>query len=167
MGFVATCVIAIYGIRQFQSARESSERQLRAYVFITSKVIKLHDGEFVCEFVLNNTGQTPAYQLADFSDVWFDDPDAPQDEADFTETDGDKVLCIGPSDSISIIVHFPDGANLDEVKVRTKSIWGAAKVEYVDTFGNRWCTEVLSHFSGDRLEGDEDRRMLIREYKAT
>ena len=34
MGFIATCVIATYGIRQFEESRRSSERELRAYLSV-------------------------------------------------------------------------------------------------------------------------------------
>lgn len=69
MGFLATCVIAVYGIRQFEEGRRSAEHQLRAYVHPVGinpgiSIQSSPAGSYVDGYLLlvpwKNFGQTPA-----------------------------------------------------------------------------------------------------------
>ena len=63
--FFATAVLALFGLWQVVISRNTARRQLRAYVVTRGKDINQRetDGRFVLRIDIQNTGQTPAYEM--------------------------------------------------------------------------------------------------------
>jgi hypothetical protein len=131
--------------RLVKDAKQTAERQLRAYVVVhKGRAILTWNDHQVSIFVdLRNSGQTPAYKFR--SITWIDILDShlpPPFERlnEPVEIVGNPNSIIGPKSPISINRHrFLEGDDLDRIQAEAKIIYVWGRVDYVDAFGiDRW-----------------------------
>jgi hypothetical protein len=147
-------------------ARETSRRQLRAYVFTDGGAIDLTngpfryspelpdipDGVFVrVHTVFKNFGQTPAYEFTVWRLIDILDAENPR----FGKIGmGITKDVIGPGGVSEITAQRPiTSAELAAVKDGTKFIYSWGRIEYVDAFKKRQHFEFYSRNGRPRMEG--------------
>lgn len=167
-GIIALFTIGIFGaaLREVSYTRDSSQRELRAYVFVTTKVPIITNNKTVCEFILENAGKTPAYAVKDSSAIWVDTWESPTvwKVPELSQ----ESACIGPKDKISVTLEIEiSDSDLDAIRNEKMAIWAIIELAYTDTFGKEWRTTVKSYMTGTDLQESADRRMTIKNYHAT
>jgi hypothetical protein len=154
---LATCIIAIYAIRQYRQSRISSEKQLRAYVSVEITRAELNDHSITPpELNLRNHGQTPAYQVVS----WIEGGIGNIADWDFYQLPPEKwnharfTLHPHSGSDISKVRIFGEPAPLDLEQVRTDDAeglcifyWG--EVWYEDAFHEKRCTPFRFKFEID------------------
>lgn len=126
-------VIAI--ICQIRDSRQSSERQLRAYVMVEAAECVFVNETAFGTIQFNNTGQTPAYRMRVFghADIF----DWPLDENQLREPEVRREVSTEPLGPLMVRRHHSEaaGANVSILAGRTRAavFWGYAI--YDDTFG--------------------------------
>lgn len=163
---IFTGIIAGFSALQYRASEKTAKRQLRAYVFVTTKILELRDGILFAEFVLENTGQTPAYAVNCCSDGWIDSSEDRSKEPDLDEDD--TPTCIGPGDTISVFQPIDyEASDLDEIRNGNKAVYAAIEVTYSDAFKENWRTYAEVYLTGKRRwEDADDRRGTIIKYDA-
>jgi hypothetical protein len=154
---IGTITLAAFVLIQVIDNRESSERQLRAYVFVDGGQFdysQTHDA-FRGHLVIKNYGQTPAYDFEVFASVRVFEPDAPI--FDFTQLHPERSAKapLGPTAEFNIDRTIRARPNdLQEVIDREKAIfmWGIAT--YRDAFGHRETLEFRCVSQRIRMSAD-------------
>lgn len=154
-------------------ARESAERQLRAYVVVDPKgAFMSNDPEINGQvaFEISNTGQTPAYNICISSQVVLsyksiDDFDPSNESIEYVVENTDSAIGGG----LGHHAYHPFTLSEDEltdVKSRLASIMCFGKVTYCDAFSVDRITQFCFYFCGQKL-GVGDARFLHRGNSAT
>lgn len=117
-------------------AKENSERQLRAYVFIQGAEIRLvNDDTAVMAFVvLKNFGQTPGYQFKTWTNIRIGEIN---EQAFGEKKPAAQDSIIGPSADLSAPSQFIPitQAERDAINGGTKKIYVWGEAVYTDAFG--------------------------------
>jgi hypothetical protein len=134
-----TISVAVVGFAQFELARRTARRQLRAYISLDGGSIRTVSGPdntlFIEGFVsLKNFGRTAAHNHRSWVKIDVCDADkSPFDDV----SEGLGRVIMGPGTEANLPVHWGPITNADLQAVRngTKHIfvWGGS--EYVDVFG--------------------------------
>jgi len=143
-----------------KTMQDTAERQLRAYVFVESaQVVNVIDGTGSPEahVTIKNYGQTPAYELVNFSGFAIDEYPTPPtlnltiDDKKFGAS-GKTAMALGPGcESFSIT---PSQARPVPTEVRSEFISGTriayvyGEVRYKDVFGTERRTEYRLMMGG-------------------
>ena len=139
------------GEAMLQHARESSEKELRAYVFVTSSsIVDFADGVSTIHLTVENLGKTPAYKVRiyqDFSIRAFD-------MADEWTPDIEKVVSkkdLGPSAKIPISDNYIfDVATIMRIHEKTEAFFIFGEIRYCDAFGERRTTKYRLFLGGPK-----------------
>ena len=129
-------------------ARETSERQLRAYV--TIEAIQTHPGDDPMSYRLEwkNTGQTPATDVLTYTN-WESRIDALPDDFPYPKASINDAAALGPGQHVHAWPIFIPGETIERVRrgILRLYVWGAA--EYNDTFKDtsrrrtEFCYEIV------------------------
>lgn len=129
-------------MKQVEISRDAEQRQLRAYVFIgpPRQAPEFGDGTIPIRGLLSlkNGGQTPAYNLTDWSVVVVSGYPRPS-ASDFTFVD-DRLLSprvLNPQTDMGLVFHqtTPLTTNeLTEFKAGSKAIYVYGEIKYMDAF---------------------------------
>lgn len=152
-----TGVIAIWAIRQYGEMKRSSERELRAYVFIDKvefAVPATPNGQnepWYIHVIVKNFGQTPAYFAIAKSEQAIG-AERPKDELIGFSADAitHPEAVLPPGHFHTVRIKGLDNGITDFTANRTAGnkgyVWG--RIDYMDAFGNfRWLTfQMISHF---------------------
>ncbi|ESW92946.1 hypothetical protein NKL07_21970 [Mesorhizobium sp. C280B] len=114
-------------------ARENSERQLRAYLFVVSAKVETNDRPQVpVQIAVRNTGQTPAY------DVQFGCQRVAgrQEQILFSDPETKRTVDLGPGEGQVMTVQF-DGAFLQQHRDEffSEQFKAFTNIKYRDAFG--------------------------------
>jgi hypothetical protein len=136
-----------------KGAEETSERQLRAYVFaVAGRVRRFAVNEPVeIEVRFENTGQTPAYGVHHTMNIAMCDPPLPLHELDFTNPRKDAM---GPRKSSSSFASFGPDYKLSQghfaaVQSEEAAVWVYGEIRYEDAFGKPRWTKFRFIYVGD------------------
>jgi hypothetical protein len=166
-GAAKTAKVAADALREtVQTMKDTAQRRLRAYVSVRGTVPPPRDGIAVAWFKVENTGDTPAFNMIDLRDAWIDTYPKPVQQRP-KPTDGKYQL--SPRDDITLLTDEIDVSEeeLQAIRDENKAIWCSVDITYEDTFGNRWNTNVLGYMTGERIDSSDDRRIHIETYTAT
>ena len=129
-------------------ARESAERQLRAYV--TVEAIQTHPGNDPMSYQLEwkNTGQTPAIDVSTYTN-WESRTDALPDNFPYPKGSTNDAAALGPGQHVHAWPIFIPGETIERVRrgILRLYVWGAA--EYNDVFKDtsrrrtEFCYEIV------------------------
>jgi hypothetical protein len=125
---------------QFELGRRTARRQLRAYVFANPVGVTFEGTPQVMKFSVRveNTGQTPAFDLTVFADVKMrplpDPGPLPVEQSGFVSRQ-----TIGPGHSVTIDESHPvlTVAEVADIKSGTQTLYLYGRARYRDTFGHR------------------------------
>jgi hypothetical protein len=165
---VATAFAAFYTKKQWETATDTEQRSLRAYVMPTQATITIDDSNNVSvHIVTKNFGQTPASQVhfwtclsvRDFTikDHAMVDPILPDWGGDQSKL---PKFVLPPNDVEHIIqVYFCDdgklenrplnGAEKQAIVARSKAIYLYGEIFYIDAFGAERWTKYRKFINGD------------------
>ena len=136
---VATFFLVIVVLGQVKDARESSERQLRAYVFITAA--KIHDfgiqSPIKAQIIIKNSGQTPAYNLVPWIGITIEYFPLTATLQRPGEGMKQSRASLGPGTErqLSVTAGRPlTPIEIDDIKAGTKAIYIHGEAIYCDTF---------------------------------
>jgi hypothetical protein len=155
--FLALIVQAVVFYITFRAVRDTSQRQLRAYVLVSSALLKFKrpDAPEV-QVHFKNYGQTPAYEMRGWISIWIEKyplkitlPEAPPDFRKATETLApSRVSIFVTSKSPPVQAQYirllgtPEG---------TVYVYG--EIRYKDAFGTaRWTKYRLMYGGGEPVQ---------------
>jgi hypothetical protein len=152
-----TFALAFIAYHQYKT----TQRQLRAYVFVDDGFAKLNtDGTYQVLIWLKNSGQTPAYRYS----TWIGGEILPFKNTTFTKStplkDRKGESAVGPG-SMTQIAPAPVrliGDELDEIRAERKAIfvWGGA--DYTDAFKKRRYLIFRMRMAGPEIVTPDGRR---------
>ncbi len=133
-------------------ARESNERQLRAYLAVDDASIGLHpeEGEIVLQIRLKNCGQTPAYKACIMGESYVA-PYPLKEERPFLPVDEGWTTTIGPGLELGCAKRiFTDDVAyaVEEAKARRSALYIQGVCQYEDAFGEKRETYFRYAFAG-------------------
>lgn len=167
-------LITIYqgrsGLKKAQNAndlaKESAEKQLRAYVAVEPKgVVAPEEGELCFPLELTNRGQTPATNLEIAVDVVVYQGDArqfnPAEDGRITDDSLDTEVSLGPGAHFyhhgTVTDKFVE-PHLDEIAEKRKALIHYGKLLYDDIFGERHTTNFAFYHWGEELTDADSKR---------
>jgi hypothetical protein len=150
---ISTVGLWVATILSLRHARETAERQLRAYVCVAKGMIKNFSPDKIPEVVvwLKNVGQTPAYDVQSWLAIEGDSlPRKKPFKSDWKFTDHKSVIGPGEGSTILIDTEAPITAKyIDAIKDRRWAIWGYGLIRYRDAFGKNRTTEFRLIYNGN------------------
>jgi len=148
--FLALIVQAVMFFLTLRQMRDSSQRQLRAYVCLDSGMLAFEENAFEAQVHMRNCGQTPAYKVRQWMHVWIESyplqVTLPEPTQDFPMSvavlppDGEHIMAREPG------IQPPAPAVTLGGPHRTVYVYG--KVSYRDIFGKEQRTEYRLVFGG-------------------
>lgn len=160
----STILLWIVTERTLRHGKETSERQLRAYIFVERTHIRLAAGNWIVTFRMKNFGQTPAHNVQITYIVeavdWIGGRAATIPVPLRTENLGS----MGPlSDFFDMDVPPVQGATLDDIVDGTKAIYLVGTITYDTAFNRGRKTDFRYYVGGDvdwsepsEMSADED-----------
>lgn len=158
---LATLVLAIAAVAQFELMRRTAQRQLRAYVFPESTGIT--DGmalnppqpnranEPGIFLLIRNTGNTPAFQVKSFAQIDVVEPRHEHTLVPPTPLVHGYPTPLPPNGTVTKGLWFGRPLNAQEIADVTngaKAIYVYGRVEYLDTFKQKRFTNFRLAYSG-------------------
>ena len=158
-------VVGVIGIavaiRTLNHMRESSERQLRAYVLMDSGSVLDSTATIPPQpeqantpfagLLIKNFGQTPAYKVISYAQIAVIPranentlPVVPPIPEQFSNT-------LGPSATFNKRVSFDRPLSpheIDDIRIGTRAIYLYGRIEYQDAFKKRHYTDFRLHYTG-------------------
>lgn len=156
--FLATFALWLATRRLVKGAENTSERQLRAYVFpegvSLEKTEKPEGVWIVLHAKYKNFGQTPAYNFASSSEITI----SPRNPYSEIEQSKKRHTVIGAGDNTNIM---PDEGpfssdDINAVLTERKFIYACLRIDYVDVFDIER-TSTFYFRNGRRVPGDPDK----------
>jgi hypothetical protein len=134
-----TGVIALYAVRQYTEGRKSSQRQLRAYMFIDAAGCTIADGKVSIKMRFKNFGATPAANVA----IRFDF--APANELpELMSIAAKPTATFAPLGTMRIVHAKPID---DFLPVEQRGITLViGRIDYTDSFGEQRWTNFKMRF---------------------
>lgn len=162
LALIAACIACYYSYQQFENARRTSERQLRAYV--------MFDGPWFFDleakkrpgfhFGMKNYGPTPAFDVRLSAVATVDAYPRGDVEVRMNFTDGaGSTSTLGPSQDVqtrTIIDHDLTAAEMRQINSGQKALYLDAEIRYQDTFGFFRRTRVHRFIGGSSGTNDID-----------
>ena len=153
--------------------RDSAERQLRAYVFVTSGVIALANGDtgVIVTVDFENSGQTPGHDFTTWARVQVADAHAdPFGPAPLPEQWPGPTV-VPPRGRIQVSGSHPlTSDELQAIRGRSKAVFVWGGCDYKDTFGNPRQFIFRSAVTGPEMTGSSGgqawRGWTLRPHKA-
>ena len=133
-------VAAAFGSNRI--ARKSTERQLRAYIDITTARVEWTGNNAVSRIITKNAGQTPAHKVTHWTkgSVGVENDFASLDDADRSNL---QKMTVGPSVDANHAWDFPPFRPGNDPRIDPKrtplNVWG--EIRYEDVFGNERFTK--------------------------
>ena len=138
-----TGIIAAYGIRQYALSEKSSQRELRAYICITSFYCEKRGGEDKIKISFENSGKTPAQAVKFFARTMYSETNSPcpqnipepwAPEPIDEESWIRQTTAPGGKDAIEFFAYrFKDKENSCDDK-RNAALYVSGKIVYKDEF---------------------------------
>jgi hypothetical protein len=161
----ATILLYRAGERQLRHLAETSERQLRAYVFpIEARLTKFTAGHpLECRIAIENSGQTPAYRLTHMARIGLVNfpPKEPHPECESSETT--SKTNIGPRGKIDKFGAMQWPLTEEWVTLlnsRAAAIYVYGRIDFTDAFGRpRWVK--YRYMTGGNEGFDREGRLAI------
>jgi hypothetical protein len=152
--FIATAALAGVVVWQIREAKSSSQRQLRAYVFLEKTKIETTKGKWSIWFKIRNFGQTPAHRVVLIYTAqavdWANNGPAQVPVLDMTE----ELGSMGPlTDNFELTAPPIGNAPLREIKVGGKAIYLIGTIRY-DTVFHTGCTSDFRYYVGGDMGWD-------------
>jgi len=159
---LATILLALVVVIQLLDARLSSERQLRAYVFVEEAKISRAQDKWVITCRIRNFGQTPAHavslQYAAEAVVW---PHAGKPKLrTLGDDDTENLGSMGPrrgNFEKDDDVPFTD-TTFEQITSHAKAIFLHGVITYETVFGKSFSTNFRYYVGGD-MDWDDDGEM--------
>lgn len=159
-----TLLLALFTYMLVSDAKDTSRRQLRAYVFVESGIMfdsssvapfdparKLFP---VANFSIRNSGQTPAFQQVSWGQLEVIRPEHENTLTVPTELQKISPMALGANSAHPVILKLnPDRAltpqEIVDVQTGVKAIFAYGRLEYLDSFGALRWTNYRSFYTGD------------------
>lgn len=139
-------VIAATSVAQWRQSRKSSERQLRAYVHLTSALVKYSGETLSVLLTINNGGQTPAYKMRT-SYAFRSGADFPMVPITEHEVFDRKMILAPHADyPLRLSINVPENP-LPEGERRP--LFVVTRLEYIDTFHRKRWTNIRCEITRD------------------
>ncbi len=153
LSFIGTCLIlwTLFLTRQANYiSRDTSRRQLRAYLFTSGASFERIEGGFILTVELRNSGQTPAFKVFHMSQSFVDDYPV-SSPPEFLQPGNTHGTPVGPGESFfcaqRLLGPKPD-AILAKVLGGTCGLYIQGVVNYEDCFGAQHRTQFRYVFGG-------------------
>lgn len=146
-----TACATLAAVRANKLDKDSAERQLRAYVVVTS--VRLHEAETPSPritVIIKNTGQTPAYRLRTILCPKV----TPVGREDFTygREISKRRAVLGGGQGCAIHSRFKSdrfAATLDRIVSKEATLFAFGEIVYTDAFRAEWRTTFRFHLEHD------------------
>jgi hypothetical protein len=163
---IGTWILAAATIFLALDARWSSDRQIRAYLYVNPGELFHVDGKGALQAysIIGNSGQTPAMKVERFAGIEVLQPtDNPTANQTMAREAGVTVL--GPRTNITLLKNWAGGAltadQTEQVRKGDLRVYVFGKVLYDDVLGSRWQVNFCNVYFGAELaqhqEGDDSR----------
>lgn len=149
---LATWILAFFAMLQLAVTRDAAHRQLRAYLFVHQDeaaplVLQSAFFRFSAQLVLENSGQTPAYEIRHWTA--FGVRGHPHVEKPFTKSESPTRATLAPGGDIGIPIEIQvTGDEWQAIFADTKRLYTWGEVIYRDAFGYQQVTRFRMVFSG-------------------
>jgi hypothetical protein len=160
LAFFATTVASAFTGYQSYISRDTENRQLRAYVNISTiefKAFRL--GEPIsAEFKIRNFGQTPAYNVRHWASIWVQPYPFPGHVPFAPDNGSHPSAPLSPSDDVKgVAIYDPvagkptilNQAAIDQFKSGTLAAYIVGTIAYDDVFGSHHVTRFCSYSGGE------------------
>ena len=132
-------VIATTSVAQWRQSRKSSERQLRAYVHLTSASVKTLGETLSALLTINNGGQTPAYNMRT-SYAFRSGADSPMAPLSEHEVFDQKMILAPHADyPLRLSIKSPENPLAQGERA---PLFVVTRVEYCDAFKRKRWTNI-------------------------
>ncbi len=161
--FVSTALLWWVTQQTLSHAERATERELRAYISISKRVVVAHKnaGVATCTVTIKNFGQTPAYNMGVDWRIWVDEmPNSKRRHiSDFSKTT--SKFSLPPSDELNLNSHLRVASEIaEEIKRGQQGIWAEGCIRYEDAFGKQRHSPFRFYFSHDEIT-KEPRKMSL------
>jgi len=147
---VSNIVLVVFVFLQLRDARRSSERQLRAYIYVVKTNIQPSDAGWTIKFRIKNFGQTPAHKAR----IHYTTQIVPWVEGvpvkiDLPE-DADNLGSIGPISDSFDFESTPEGSvSAGDLNDRISAIFLVGRIVYDTVFASGLTTNFRFYVGGD------------------
>ncbi len=135
--------------RTLAHGRESTHRELRAYVFAIGDLKGDPNGGTTVTFAIHNSGKTPAYNVRIAVGTDWDTLPEPKNLPDIVMLDTGSRGSIGPGQSVHTTINVPDASPEEwaAIQARKATAYVYGSVTYNDAFGSSQTT-WFRHYVG-------------------